>query len=76
MLETLTLNDIDITTEEVKAVTGFGEKGAEYIANKANVSGVTSSQALNEVRDAYLDGYTNDLCPNTYNTCPLKSIWI
>ena len=59
MLETLTQNDIDITADEVKAVTNFGDKGSEYIANKANVSGVTFSQAYAEVREAYLDGYTN-----------------
>ena len=58
LLDALTEADVEITTEEVKKVSGLGDKGAELVANKANVNGVTFTQALEEVKPSYLDGYT------------------
>ena len=57
-LEALSRSNEAITAEEVKKVTGFGDRGAELVANIANTEGTTFSQAERAVKTAYLTGYS------------------
>ena len=59
MLETLTQHNVPITNAEAKKATGFGDRGAELVANNANVEGATFSQTLAEVEPSYLAGFNH-----------------
>ncbi|MBQ7974349.1 MAG: hypothetical protein IJ300_01500 [Clostridia bacterium] len=58
-LEGMSLNNEPIKVEDVKKVTGFGEEGSKMVAELANQDGKTFSQAVREVKTAYLAGSAN-----------------
>ena len=57
-LEALTADNETIYVDEVKQVTGFGDEGAKVVTGLANRNGVTFSQALRTVENAYKAGFT------------------
>ena len=57
-LDALTRSNEPITVDEVKQVTGFGDRGANVVTDLANRDGVTFSQAVNMVESSYLAGAT------------------
>lgn len=58
-LERLTQNNAPITSEEVKKVTGFGDRGSELVAKTANVEGATFYEVMAEVKPSYTAGFNN-----------------
>ena len=56
-LENLSRANVEITADEVKKVTGFGEEGSKLVANYANVEGATFSQVVREVKSSYMTGH-------------------
>ena len=58
-LERITQNNAPITSEEVKKVTGFGDRGAELVANNSNVDGATFYEVMAEVKPSYTAGFNN-----------------
>lgn len=58
-LERLTQNNAPITSEEVKKVTGFGDRGSELVANNSNADGATFYEVMAEVKPSYTAGFNN-----------------
>ncbi len=56
-LDVLTENGVEITVDEVRKVTGFGEEGAKLVANYSNTEGATFSKIMEEVKLSYLTGF-------------------
>ena len=52
-------NNEEITSEEVKQVTGFGEEGSRMVADYTNVEGKTFNQVLADVKAYYISGMEN-----------------
>ena len=59
MLERLSQVNAEITNEEAKKATGFGDKGAELVAKAVNTEGATFYQTVAEVRPSYVAGFNN-----------------
>jgi len=59
VLDRLTANDVEITADEVRKVTGFGEEGAKLVAKLANQEGKIFTQAVRAVKNAYGVGFTD-----------------
>ena len=59
MLERLSQVNAEITNEEAKKATGFGDKGAELVAKAVNTDGATFYQTVAEVKPSYLAGFNN-----------------
>ncbi len=57
VLDRLTGYDVEITADEVRKVTGFGEEGAKLVANLSNQEGATFSKAMAEVKASYVTGF-------------------
>lgn len=51
--------DETLDVQEVRDVTGYGEKGAELVTKYANYEGVSLDKVLSEVEDAYFKGFEN-----------------
>ena len=58
-LDALTRDNQPIYADEVMAVSEFGMEGAKVVTEYANTDGTTFSQAVDAVRSAYRDGFTN-----------------
>lgn len=58
-LDALTENGVEITADNVKKVTGFGDEGAKLVAHYANADGATFSKVMEEVKSSYLTGFDN-----------------
>ncbi len=56
-LDVLTENGVEITADEVRKVTGFGEEGAKLVANYSNADGATFNKVLEEVKASYMTGF-------------------
>ncbi|MBQ7032670.1 MAG: hypothetical protein IJN25_03285 [Clostridia bacterium] len=59
VLDRLTENGVEITADEVRKVTGFGEEGAKLVTKLANQEGKTFTQAVKAVKSAYDAGFTD-----------------
>ena len=59
MLERLSQVNAEITNEEAKKVTKFGDRGAELVAKLVNTDGATFYETVAEVRPSYLAGFNN-----------------
>ena len=59
MLNTLTQANVEITKDEVKKVTGFGDIGAELVANYSNVEGATFNEVADDLKPSYLAGFNH-----------------
>ena len=59
MLERLSQVNAEITNEEAKKATGFGDRGAELVAKAVNTDGATFYETVAEVRPSYLAGFNN-----------------
>ena len=51
--------DETLDVQEVRDVTGYGEKGAELVTKYANYEGVSLGRVMSEVEDAYFEGFEN-----------------
>lgn len=58
-LEIRTRKNIPVTAEEVKAVTAFGDRGSELVAELSNTDGATLDRVMTEVKGSYLAGFAN-----------------
>ena len=59
VLDRLTGYDVEITADEVRRVTGFGEEDAKLVTKLANQEGKTFTQAVKAVKSAYDAGFTD-----------------
>lgn len=58
MLEEQSKANEPLAVEDVKEATGFGDKGAQLVADLANKDGMTYGKVLDSVKDYYLIGFT------------------
>lgn len=59
MLNTLTQANVEITKDEVKKVTGFGDIGSELVANYSNIEGATFNEVADDLKPSYIAGFNN-----------------
>ncbi|MBE7062485.1 MAG: hypothetical protein E7390_01675 [Ruminococcaceae bacterium] len=57
VLDRLTRYNVEITADEVRKVTGFGEEGAKLVANYSNTDGATFGKVMAEVKTSYMTGF-------------------
>lgn len=58
-LEAQSRNNEPISVSDAKKVTGFGDNGAELVANLTNVEGATFYETTAEVKPSYIAGFNN-----------------
>ena len=58
-LEAQSQNNEAIAVEDVKKATGFGNSGAELVADYSNADGASFNQVVSEVKPSYFSGFNN-----------------